>query len=416
MLGNSAQECEDAIVWLGNKLSVLGFKINVAKSQFTPSKLIKFLGFMVDSSTMRVYLPLDKCEKMGNCCNDVLNKKPCKIQEVASLVGLMTSYRKALDYSENHIKKVEKEKILALAANGDDYDAFMVVSKQGREDAIWWKENCFTGFRKIRTLSTELTLVTVASNEGWGALCKGKSSQGKWLVSEANLHINAKELLAVLFGLKSLCNQVSNTVILILSDNTTTVSYVNNMGGITSKSCNRVAHLIWSWCESQGNWLIAAHIPGKDNDIADGLSRNFSNNVDWQLSDEIFRIICTRFGTPSVDLFANRENTKLRKFCTWKADPDAWQIDAFSFPWVNDFYYLFPPFRLVGKVWRKVMEEKTHGVLVVPRWPSQMWYASVLKSARRTLFFQRRKGNLFHPKEQLITNSLSHIPLIACLF
>lgn len=46
-------------------------------------------------------------------------------------------------------------------------------------------------------------------------------------------------------------------------------------------------------------------------------------------------------GKPSVDLFASRENAKVEKYCSWRADLGAWQIDAFSFPWVNDFFYIF---------------------------------------------------------------------------
>lgn len=415
VLGSSERECHEAVIFIGNALSELGFKINVNKSQFDPSRLIKFLGFMIDSSRLRVYLPADKVLKMTQSCEKISNSEVCSIQEVASLVGLMTSYCKALDYSENHIKCLEKEKIWALALNNDNFEGSMSVTKRGREDIKWWRENCETGFRRIRVLTTELTLITDASNEGWGAVCGAKSGQGRWLVSEQDLHINVKELLAVLFGLKSLCN-VSGSIIRVLSDNITTVIYINKFGGVKSMPCNRVAHLIWSWCETKGNWLIAAHIPGTENVRADGLSRNFSNNVEWQLSEGIFQKVCERFGTPTVDLFASRENTKIKKFCSWGADPEAWRIDAFSFAWVNEFYYIFPPFRLIGRVWKKIQEEKSHAVLIVPNWPSQTWFTAVQKSARRILFFQRREGNLKHQKNPLITGNLTTSPLIACLY
>ena len=35
---------------------------------------------------------------------------------------------------------------------------------------------------------------------------------------------------------------------------------------------------------------------------------------------------------PSIDLFASRLNKQFPIFCSWKPDPDAWKIDAFSFP------------------------------------------------------------------------------------
>lgn len=167
------------------------------------------------------------------------------------------------------------KKILALALSEDDYKKTMTVSKRGRDDIVWWRNNCRSGFRKIRVLTPKLTLITDASNEDWGAYCGENSSQGRWLDSELQLHINVKELLAMLFGLKTLCFKMCDTVIRILSDNSTTVSYVNRLGGVQSMPCNRVAHLIWKWCETKGIWLVAAHIPGVENIKADGLSRVF---------------------------------------------------------------------------------------------------------------------------------------------
>jgi hypothetical protein len=42
-----------------------------------------------------------------------------------------------------------------------------------------------------------------------------------------------------------------------------------------------------------------------------------------------------------MDLFASRLNCQISKFASWKPDPDAVVIDAFSFPWSNEYYYIF---------------------------------------------------------------------------
>lgn len=83
----------------------LGFKIQEEKSQFEPEKVVKFLGFLLDSIKMQVYLPSDKIGKMSRLCTKLLDKRSGTIQEVASVVGLMNSYAKAIDYGENHMKK-----------------------------------------------------------------------------------------------------------------------------------------------------------------------------------------------------------------------------------------------------------------------------------------------------------------------
>ena len=52
----------------------------------------------------------------------------------------------------------------------------------------------------------------------------------------------------------------------IKSDNTTAISYINNMGGIVSDSCNHLSKTIWYYCINRKVWLSAVHIPGKDNE------------------------------------------------------------------------------------------------------------------------------------------------------
>lgn len=67
---------------------------------------------------------------------------------------------------------------------------------------------------------------------------------GRWSSDESCLHINELELQAVYFALKSLYTDVSSSHIRIMSDNTTTVCYINNMGGSKSRSCNDIARKI----------------------------------------------------------------------------------------------------------------------------------------------------------------------------
>ena len=77
--------------------------------------------------------------------------------------------------------------------------------------------------------NTTIEMVTDASILDWGAVCNRQSAQGTPL--ETQKHINELELLAVLKG-KHVC---------IKSDNSTTVCYLNAMGGTKSPLCNKIA-------------------------------------------------------------------------------------------------------------------------------------------------------------------------------
>lgn len=227
----TAEKCKETAREVYNVLKDLGFKIQDQKSQLNPEKVVKFLGFLIDSIKMEVYLPPDKVIKIVEVCKSALDRGGGTIQEIASVVGLMNAYAKAVDYGDNHIKKLEIEKIRALKREGDNFKSLMSVSAQGKKDLRWWISQADKSVRKIGTRSPIATLITDASNLGWGAVFKQETAQGKWTEKEEGWHINEKELLAVLFGLKTLVHNLENCTLRVLSDNMTTVNYVNKMGG-----------------------------------------------------------------------------------------------------------------------------------------------------------------------------------------
>ena len=54
---------------------------------------------------------------------------------------------------------------------------------------------------------------------------------GLFTENEKQLHINVKEMLAILFSLKSFCKLDHYTHIKVMTNNMTAVSYVREMGG-----------------------------------------------------------------------------------------------------------------------------------------------------------------------------------------
>ena len=111
----------------------------------------------------------------------------------------------------------------------------------------------------------------------------------------------------------------------------------NAMGGTKSPGCNQIAYDIWDWYVNNNSWLPATHIAGVENTEADKESRLFNDRTEWTLKREIFARITTHWGTPEIDLFATRRNTKLPKFVSWKPDPVSCFVDAFTISWSMHF-------------------------------------------------------------------------------
>ena len=144
-------------------------------------------------------------------------------------------------------------------------------------------------------------------------------------------------------------------------------------------------------------WVSAAFIPGKENKTADAMSRVLRDDTEWQLSKSYFREICQSFGVPEIDLFASRLNKQIDCYVSWRPEPEAFAVDAFSINWSGKFMYMFSPFSIIGQVIVKVHREKVHCVMVIPDWPGQPWYPQALQLACNQLTFPPRKDMLRLP-------------------
>ena len=122
----------------------------------------------------------------------------------------------------------------------------------------------------------------------------------------------------------------------IMSDNFTTMSYINKKGGLQSHECNKIAKDIWICCTSRDLHISLAHISGKNNSEADKISRKFQETSEWQLNPKIHKAVCDIFGTPEIGLFASQINKQTQKYVSWRSEPEAFAGDAFSINFTKD--------------------------------------------------------------------------------
>ena len=92
----------------------------------------------------------------------------------------------------------------------------------------WWLDeaNVLKG-QPLHPLQHALQLFTDASNEGWGAHLGDSTARGVWSPMESLFHINYLELKAVLLALKAFEHLCRDQIVLVATDNTTVVSYIN---------------------------------------------------------------------------------------------------------------------------------------------------------------------------------------------
>lgn len=196
---------------------------------------------------MTVRPTLQKIEKLLGKIEDLLDPQSNpNIRSAASVLGLMNDMCKGVDYGLNHVKGLEADKIKSLKKSGAaQFNGKFKLSEKGREDLAWWQGEVRTGVRSIRIRAPNLTLTTDASTSGLGAVFEESRTGGRWSQRETENHINVLELKAIELGLKTFLRDRSNVGIKIVTDNTTSVAYVNHMGGykVGSVQCGSSRYL-----------------------------------------------------------------------------------------------------------------------------------------------------------------------------
>ena len=260
-----------------------------------------------------------------------------------------------------------------------------------------------------------MELKSDASHLGWGAVHGDRSTGGRWTDKEKLQHINVLELQAVFFALKVFCKEITNAHVKVFSDNTTTVTYINNMGGSHSLHCNALTRDMWLWCIDKGIWLSAVHLPGSQNIQADRASRIFHDQTEWKLDEDNFHRITSQLIKPEVDLFASRLNFQLDRYVSWKPDPGA--LDAFTLDWSSYVFYAFPPFSVLGRVVQKIQEDMAEGILLIPNWPTQPWFPKVMRLlVKEPLLLPKNNQLLQLPYNKTAVHPLEgKLTLLACL-
>ena len=216
-----------------------------------------------------------------------------------SLIGLLTATEKQVHLGRLHLRPIQWH----LKNNWrvpETLEKIIPISKSLNPHLKWWLEedNVVTG-QTLHPLAHALQIFTDASKEGWGTHLNEHMARGSWSLPESKLHINYLELKAVFLALKEFQALCMNKVVLIATDNTTVVAYIDKEGGMRLGPLCALLWRILTWCTRNQVTLKARHIPGRLSVIADRLSRlGQTIQTEWSLNPEIFQAICNRWHPP----------------------------------------------------------------------------------------------------------------------
>ena len=68
--------------------------------------------------------------------------------------------------------------------------------------------------------------------------------------------------------------------------------------------------------------------------------------------------------------------------------------------WESYLFYDFPPFSLIALALQKIQEEEATGLILVPKWPAQLWRPTLMRIViQNPLELPQKKELLFQPSQ-----------------
>ena len=274
----------------------LGWLVNLEKSELEPKQVFDFVGYQFDLRSGRVRPTPDRWQSLQDKIQVLLLLPACPVRQFMSLIGLLTATEKQVHLGRLHMRPLQWH----LKNNWrvpESLEKIIPLPRTLHPHLQWWldEDNVLQG-QPLHPVRHALQIFTDASKEGWGAHLNEFTARGSWSVPESKLHINYLELKVVLLALKEFQDLCVDKIVLVATDNTTVVAYINKEGGMRSGPLCALLWRILTWCSQRQVTLKARHIPGHLNVIADKLSRlGQTIQTEWSLLPEVFQQICNRW-------------------------------------------------------------------------------------------------------------------------
>jgi len=142
-----------------------------------------------------------------------------------------------------------------------------------------------------------------ASLSGWGAVQERRAVNGFWSLDLRHTHRNYLELFTVFLALRHFLPFLQGYHILVRTDNTTVVAYINRQAhtrGTHSLQLHRLAHRLLMWSDPHH---LSVRVPGILNTGVELLARGTPLYGEWRLHTQVVEQIWQRYGQAVVDLF-----------------------------------------------------------------------------------------------------------------
>ena len=176
------------------------------------------------------------------------------------------------------------------------------------------------------------------------------------------------------FDVKNYEATLSETSVHLRVDNTATLTWINKQ-----PPPNQNVLYFWKFCAAKIIGVHASYISSSRNKVADKESIKLTDNLEWSLKGKFFEKIVGNFGPVATDSCTSSVNCKASLYYSYTHEPEAIEIDAFSYYCSNENFYTFQPLTLISKALSKIETEMAAGVLIVFLFTTSSWFTQLLR-------------------------------------
>lgn len=405
ILATSEAEAETFRQEVYKTLAAAGWALAPDKSDRAneASQVKKYLGFIIDSNTMKVQALPGKLGKLDTLLKDILPRQAIPVRLLASLLGKII----ALEPSHAMLARVATRsgyELLAKHTEEHGWKGCILPSPELKAELEFFQKFMFSmNGACIRTSLTCVRLETilpkpvaitydipghmpasqiiVSDSSHFKAFVYGmgmpRNFELAWTFTteQRNLSSTGRELLALLFALRHWheTNQLLPTSIYWATDSSSAAACVAK--GSKSPKVQEIVFEIAQLCMRTGTQVTPLHLRREDPRIqlADEGSKVLDTD-NWSIDYYSFQDLHAQFHF-EFDLFASHDNAKVSRYCSLYHGPFAQAIEAWSLDWsALPMLWICPPVSQLVRVQHRIRQSPCEGVVCLPLWKTATYF------------------------------------------
>ena len=95
-LGLDMAKAREVTTFILNFLANLGIEVNLVKSVTVPTRRLDFLGFVIDSTLMKIFATSEKMNRMKGVASELLRDRFVTVRKLAKFLGMVTAVAHAV--------------------------------------------------------------------------------------------------------------------------------------------------------------------------------------------------------------------------------------------------------------------------------------------------------------------------------